>query len=119
MPWARDVIVPNAVKGIEEVVVTHTKKKRGTYTTEKVVPIVLPKPKGSRQSSKSKKGLPSDPWPNNPRPKRAIPTEVPAEWLEENQFLDEQEYGVLDPIVEPSQPQVTVCGRFDLRRWPH
>jgi hypothetical protein len=44
MPQCWDVIVPDALKGIKEVVVTHTKSKWGTIRTkERVVPTVLPK----------------------------------------------------------------------------
>src|ERR1700691_3372884 len=56
MPRARDIIVPDAVMGIEEVVIKHTKTKMGTVrTTEKVVPVLRPQKESSGQSSRSKK----------------------------------------------------------------
>jgi len=119
MPRTRDVIVPNAVKGIEDVIVTHTKTKRGTRTREKVIPVVLPKPEGSGQSSKSKKGSPANSQPNTPGSERAIPTEVPAEYVEDAQFPGEQDYGFPDPIAEPRRPQASVCALPNPHGWPH
>ncbi|KAH9011462.1 hypothetical protein EDB84DRAFT_1445140 [Lactarius hengduanensis] len=56
MPRSRDVIVPDIVDGIEEVVIKHTKTKRGTIrTTEKVVPVVRPQKERSGQPSRPRK----------------------------------------------------------------
>jgi len=56
MPRARDIIVPDALVGIEEVVIKHTKTKRGTIrTTEKVVPVLHSRKEPSGQSSRLKK----------------------------------------------------------------
>ncbi|KAH9019846.1 hypothetical protein EDB84DRAFT_1441986 [Lactarius hengduanensis] len=56
MPRSRDVIVPDIIDGIEEVVIKHTKTKRGTIrTTEKVVPVVCPQKERSGQPSRPRK----------------------------------------------------------------
>ena len=122
MPRMNPVAVPNAVRGIEEIVVTHTKTKSGTITSsEKTVPIVLTKGKKSGQSSKPKKRLPANPQlptpepeGNIPEPEGNIPTEAPTEYapteyVGDTPFLGEQDYGLPDLIVESSRPQATVC----------
>ena len=114
------VKVPNALKGIEEVVVTHTKTKNGTIESkEKVVPIILTKGKRSGQSSKPKpkRSSPANLQLHTPEPERDIPTEVSTQHIEDSQFPAEQDsqfpgdqdYGFPDPVVEPSRPQATVC----------
>ncbi|KAH9008300.1 hypothetical protein EDB85DRAFT_2164631 [Lactarius pseudohatsudake] len=56
MPRSRDITVPNIMDGIEEVIIKHTKTKRGTIrTTETIVPIIKPQKKPSVQLSRSKK----------------------------------------------------------------
>jgi hypothetical protein len=66
MPRARDVIVSDAMRGIEEVVIKHTKTKRGTvWTTETVVPVLHPPKEKLRQSSQlKKKGKQPQIWPD-------------------------------------------------------
>ena len=103
------VDVPNALKNVEEVVVTHTKTSRGTVTRQKVVPIVLPTPEGSGQPSKSKKKSSSAPKRTTPRSDKGIPTEDLTEFVEDTPFMDEQDYEVPDPIVEPGRPKASVC----------
>jgi hypothetical protein len=107
MPRCRDVIVPNAVKGIEEVVVTHTKTKRGTIRTkEKIVPVVLPMQERPGQTSKSKKNSPPQLNSSDTHvPEKVIPTAHPAE---DNPYLDDQEYLLPDPTTEESQQRATV-----------
>ncbi|KAH9024662.1 hypothetical protein EDB84DRAFT_1564332 [Lactarius hengduanensis] len=56
MPRSRDITVPDIVDGIEEVIIKHTKTKRGTIrTTETIVPVIKPQKKPSVQLSRSKK----------------------------------------------------------------
>ena len=109
MPRTRDEIVQNAVRGIHEVAVTHTRTKQGTIQTkEKLVPVVLPKPKPehSRQSSKSKKKSSPHVQSNYVEGERAIPsTSCP----DENPYLDDQELFLPEPAVEENQPRSTVC----------
>jgi hypothetical protein len=109
MPRTRDEIVQNAVRGIHEVVVTHTKTKQGTIRTkEKLVPVVLPpKPERSGQSSKSKKKSPPHIQSEDVQgQQRTIPTTGGAE---ENPYLDDHELFLPEPTVEESQPRSTVC----------
>ena len=104
MPRSRDVVVPKAVRGIEEVVITHTKTKRGTVRTkEKVVPVVLPKPDGSGQSSKLRKQVPLQ--------KVSGPgiDDHSTDNVQTDQWPNEQGYDDLGPAVEDSPPQATVC----------
>lgn len=110
MPRNRDEIVQDAVRGIHEVVITHTKSKQGTIRTkEKLVPVVLPKPKPERsgQSSKSKKKSPPHIHSEDVQGQQeAIPSTGGAE---ENPYLDDQELFLPEPGVEESQPRSTVC----------
>ena len=101
MPHAWDVIVPNAVPGIEEVVVTHTRTKRGgTRTKEKVVSIVLSSLAGSSKSKKdSKTRLP----PTAQDSVSDATAQDPTEYPEEHQFIDEQDHGISDPKEQPHQ----------------
>ena len=101
MPRAWDVIVPNAVPGIEEVVVTHTRTKRGgTRTKEKVIPVVLSSLAGS---SKSKKGSKTRLPPTAQDSASDVTAQDPTEYPEEHQFIDEQDHGILDPKAQPHQ----------------
>jgi hypothetical protein len=106
MPRARDVIVPDAVKRIEEVVIRHTKTKRGTIrTTETVVPILRsPKKKSGPSARSKKKGTQPQMQPDDAEGSgRGIPT------VETYPYIDEQEYDLPDAVPEGSQPQATVC----------
>ena len=124
MPWGRDVIVPDMVDGIEEVIIKHTKTKCGTVrTTEKVVPVLRPRmelPSPSIQSSQSKKkGMQAQSEPQN-----TVGSGKPVQTLDNIQvhpYLDEQGYEQgydLPDTAEDSQPQATpqttVCITFHL-----
>ncbi|KAF8262069.1 hypothetical protein EI94DRAFT_1705049 [Lactarius quietus] len=110
MPWARDVIVPNAVPGIEEAVVKHTRTKMGrTRTTEKVVPVILP---SLAASSKSKKVSRDKVKPIVQESERAIPTQGLTEHAEEHEYPDEHEYGRPEFTTQDSQPQAMSLGFF-------
>lgn len=118
MPRAQDIVVSNAVKGIAEVVVTHTKTRSGiVHTREKVIPVVLSGAEWLGQSSKAKKGSPSNPKPNLQGYSTAIPTEGPTEYTEAHQFPEEHEYSAPDLTAEDCPPQVTVCTPSDLYEW--
>lgn len=116
MPRTRDVIVPNAVQGIEEVVIKHTKTKRGTVrTTEKVVPVIRPPKKQSGQPSRSKKRPQPQSQPEEAEGSGgAIPTTTETDDAQTHQFMDEQEYDLPDVAAEDRQPQPTVCIRLYL-----
>ncbi|KAF8258234.1 hypothetical protein EI94DRAFT_1815792 [Lactarius quietus] len=106
MPRAQDVIVPNTVLGIEEVVVTHTRTARGsTRTKEKIVPVVLPS--AAAAMSKSKKASRAKLHLIAQVSAKAIQTQRLAEYTDEHEYLDEQEYGGLDLALQNSQPQPT------------
>jgi hypothetical protein len=111
MPRTRDVIVPDAVKGIDEVVIKHTKTKRGTVrTTEKVVPVVRPPKEKSGQSSRSKK---------REKQPQILPDEAEGSGgaipiIDDTQthlYIDEQ-YDLPEAAPGDSQPQATVCIRL-------
>jgi hypothetical protein len=106
MPRTRDVIIPDAVKGIQEVVIKHTKTKRGTIrTTETVVPVLRPPKEKSGQSSRSKKkGKQPQIQPDDAEGSGgAIPI---IDHAQNQLFTDEQEYDPPDPAPEDSQPRV-------------
>jgi hypothetical protein len=112
MPRTRDVIVPDAVKGIEEVVIKHTKTKRGTVrTTETVVPVVRPPKEKSGQSSRSKKkGKQPQIQPDEAEGSGgALPI---IDNTQTHPYMDEQ-YDLPDAAPEDSQPHATVCITFD------
>lgn len=112
----RDVIVPKTVKGIEEVVIKHTKTKRGTIrTTEKVVPVSRPQKARSGESSRSKKGAQPPTEPERAgRSAPAGPDFTPGDTLTDP-YMVEQEYDLPDS-AEDSQPhpQATVCNTLQL-----
>ncbi|KAF8264207.1 hypothetical protein EI94DRAFT_1703402 [Lactarius quietus] len=115
MPRARDVIIPNAVPGIEEVVVTHTRTAMGgTRTKEKIVPVILPSPPAAA-SSKSKKASRNKLHQITQASERAIPTQRPTECTDEHEYLDEQEYGGPDQALQDSPPQPTT----PMEQWIH
>jgi hypothetical protein len=113
MPRTHDVIVPNAVPGIEEVVIKHTKTKRGTVRTmEKVVPILQPPTKQSGHRSMSKKRPQPHSQPDEAEGSGgAIPMAAPDG---AHAFTDDQEFELQDVATEDSQPQATVCIGFHL-----
>jgi hypothetical protein len=110
MPRTRDIMVPNAVQGIEEVVIRHTKTKRGTVrTTEKVVPVLKPPNKKSGQPSRSKKRPQPQSQPDGAEGSgRAIPA-IETDDTQTHPFVDEQEYDIPDVAAEDTRPQATVC----------
>ena len=104
----RDVIIPNAIRGIQEVVVTHTRTNDGTVrTSEKIVPIVVPKPKHPRQTSKSKKKVQTQTRRDDSQGQaHTIGTVGGAEG---DHFIDDQECPGPEPTLEDGQPRTTVC----------
>ena len=125
----RDIIVPNAVRGILEVVATHTMTNDGTVrSSDKVVPIVVPKQTHSRQSSKTKKNKAGK------ASSRAQCEEAPGPAQEMGIRCDadrdadvdpcmhdqDDPFPDLDPIVEESQPRNTVCpNSIDIDTYTH
>jgi hypothetical protein len=114
MPRTRDVIVPNAVKGIDEVVVKRTNTTRGTLTSQKVVPVVLPTiQKGESSRMKKKKGSElQDQSSKDNQSEMAIHTDTANDT--QAQFLGEHEYDFTEHVAEEHHPQVTVCIRVNL-----
>ena len=109
MPRARDTIILNAVKGVQEVVIRHTRTKRGTIrTTETVIPIVRPPTDTSGQSSRSKKKgkQPQIPADDAQASGQAIPIIDDTQAIP---HMDEQEYDFPDAAPENSRSPVTVC----------
>lgn len=104
----RDVIVPVAVKGIEEVVIKHTRTKRGTIrTTETIIPIVRPpKEKKAGQTSRSrKKGNQAQSQPAKPDRSGGgggVPT---IDNTQTDQYIDEDLYEDLEAPPDTRQPQ--------------
>ena len=109
MPRARDIIVTETVKGIEEVVSKHIRTKRGTIrTTEKVIPVLRPTKETPAQSTRSKK--------KGKQPQHcsdvaegsggAIPV---IDDVQTFPYMDEHDYGLPDTAPEDSRPRITVC----------
>ena len=112
MPRTRDVIVPNAVKGIEEVVVKRTNTKRGTVTSQKVVPVVLPTTQKG-ESSKTKKGSElQDQSSKDNQSEMAVHIDTADDT--QAQLFSEHEYDFPEHVAEEHHPQVTVCIRVNL-----
>jgi hypothetical protein len=111
MPRGRDVIVPDIVDGIKEVVIKHTKTRRGTVrTTETVVPVLRPQREKFKQPSKSgKKGKQARTQPDNAegshRP--SLTTDIP----QIDPYTDEQEHDLFN-AAEGTPLQHTVCTCF-------
>ena len=114
----RDIIVPNAVRGIVEVVATHTMTNDGTVrSSDKVMPIVVPKQTHSGQSSRTQKNKAGK------ANTRAQCEEVPGlahamgirgdanRDADVNPCLDDWDdpFPNLDPVVDESQPRNSVC----------
>ncbi|KAH8999650.1 hypothetical protein EDB86DRAFT_3075718 [Lactarius hatsudake] len=120
MPRGRDVIVPDIVDGIEEVVIKHTKTKRGTIrTTEKVVPVVRPQKERPGQPSRSRK--------TGPKPQHHAETantsETPVHTPEDPHmypYTDEQQYPLQDTtednLPQPST-QATRQANTPMKQW--
>jgi hypothetical protein len=104
--------VPEVEDGIEEVIIRHSKTKRGTRTTEKVVPVLIPGKEKPGQSSHSKKGKKPQMDPDNAEGSQvALPTIVDTQI---HQFIDEPAEDLPDLEMEKDQPQATVCTRYYL-----
>jgi hypothetical protein len=116
MPRTRDVIVPNAVQGIEEVVITHTKTRRGTIrTTEKVVLILQAPTKQSKRPSRSKQRTKLQSQLDEAEGSGGvIPTTTEADGVQTHLFMDEHEYEPPDGAAEDSRPQATVRVGFSI-----
>ena len=109
MPRTRDVIVPDAVNGVVEVVTRHTRTKRGTIrTTEKVIPVLRPTKETSGESSKSKKKGKKPP--NRPEDAEGFGGAIPV--MEDTQaYTGDHEYDPPD-LAPDSPPQGTVSVGF-------
>jgi hypothetical protein len=110
MPRSHDVIVPNAIRGVEETVTTHTKYKHGcVHIKEKVVPVVPSRQKSSRQSSKAKKGASSQIQPDGDHGSEET-AQTPDEAYDaySTECLEEQEYDLLEQLVDGNLPQTSV-----------
>lgn len=108
MPRTRDEIIPNAIRGIQEVVVTHTKTKQGTVrSTEKIVPIVVPREEHLGRSSNSKKKK------AHLRPQEEYNIAANVAGITDNAagdpYMFDHDYPDPDPAVEESQARTTVC----------
>jgi hypothetical protein len=99
--------VPAVEDDIEEVIIKHTKTRRGVRTTEKIVPPVISSKEKPGQSSRSKKGKQRQMDPEQvEESERHLPTIDDAQ---AHQFLDEQADEFLDLEPEQGQPQANVC----------
>jgi len=106
--------VPAVEEGIEEVIIKHTRTKRGVRTTEKVVPVLIPSKVKPGQSSRSKKGKQCQ---LDPELEMAQGSEVQFPSMEDtqaHQFIDEQVDDLPDVEDEQGQPQASVCARLHL-----
>ena len=114
MVRSQDIVVLNAVRGIVEVVATHTMTKDGTVqSSDKVVPVVILKQTHSGQPSKTKKNKGSKanaqvqceevPGPAHIMGIMGNANDDPCMVDWDDPFPD------LAPIVEESQPRNTVC----------
>ena len=106
--------VPETEDGIEEVVIRHSKTKRGIRTTEKVVPVLIPSKEKPGQSSRSKKG-------KKPQmdPDKAEGSQVALQTMADTQIhqsIDEEAEDLPDLEMEKDQPHATVCTRYDLHK---
>ena len=108
MVWPRDVIILNAVKGIEELVVMHTRTKgRMVYTSEKLVTMVVPKLKYSGKSSQSKNKVQSQTQPDEGQGQANVTGTFGG--VDGNPYMDDQDCPDPNPSLEDSQPHTTVC----------
>ena len=101
-------------EGIDELVIHHRPTRRGTQTTEKVVPVVIPEKIKPGESSKTKKGKMRQVDPNVTNSSK-----VPIGAI---QYLDEQaglcpnqdEDYHPDPEDAHDHPEANVCVQFSL-----
>lgn len=109
MPRARDMIVPDAVKGVDELVTRHTVTRMGTVrTTERIVPVLRPpvENKLSQSSRSRKKGRQLQRQPDE-GDRSGWATPIIGD-TQTHPYIDEQEYDLQDTL-EDSQPRATVC----------
>jgi hypothetical protein len=107
--------VPAVEEGIEEVIIKHTRTKRGVRTTEKVVPILIPsKEKKPAQSSRSKKGKQCQLDPESDRAEGSVVQSPFMDDTEAHQFVEEQLNDYPDLEHEQGQPQASVCAGLHL-----
>jgi hypothetical protein len=99
--------VPAVEDGIEEVVIKHTKTRRGVRTTEKVVPVVIPSKEKPGQSSRSKKGKQRQLDPEQVEESEGHPLNI--EDTQTEHFFDEQVDDFLTLAPEQGQSQANVC----------
>ena len=119
MPHSHDVVVPNAIRGVEEIVTTHTKSKRGRVCIEeKVVPVVPSRQKSFGQSSKAKKGASSQIQPDCDHGSEET-AQTPDEAYDaySTECLEEQEYDLPEPLVDGNLPQTSVSPLPSLDVW--
>ncbi|KAF8258434.1 hypothetical protein EI94DRAFT_1708005 [Lactarius quietus] len=101
MPQSRDVIILVAVPGMDKVITTHTKTKTGRVRTkEKIIPLVLPKEKGSVQSSKSNKKC-AQPEPQDMEPVESG-SDIPIVDSTNIQYFDDQQDDLLEHVIDDS-----------------
>src|ERR1700744_1696232 len=91
--------VPAVEKGIEEVIITHRKTRRGVRTTEKTVPVLVPSKEKSEQPSSSKKGKRRQLHPAEVEASKGQPSTMNAAM--EHEFTDEQ----VDHLPHPEMEQ--------------
>ena len=114
MVQSRDIVILNAVRGIVEVVATHTMTKDGTVqSSDKVVPVVILKQTHSGQPSKAKKNKGSKANAQVQREEVPGPAHIMGIMGNANDdpcMVDwDDPFPDLAPIVEESQPRNTVC----------
>jgi hypothetical protein len=99
--------VPAVEDGIEEVIIKHTRTRRGVRTTEKVVPVLIPSKEKPGQSSRSKKGKQRQ---LDPERAEGSGARLPSmEDTQPHQYIDEQVDDLPDLDHEQDQPQASVC----------
>jgi hypothetical protein len=99
--------VPAVEDGIEEVIIKHTRTKRGVRTTEKVVPVLIPSKEKPGQSSRSKKGKQRQLGLEQVEGSEGHSPTI--EDTQAHQFLYEQVDDFPDVEPEQGQPQANVC----------
>ena len=113
MVRCRDVIVPNTVRGVEEVVAKHTITKDGSVrSSDTIIPVVVTKSKTSGQSSKKKANA-------QPRAERSQPPAYVTDIVdnaEGDPYWDDQEntFPNPNPAVVDDQPPATVCLQLEM-----
>lgn len=108
--------VPAVEEGIDELVIHHRQTRRGTRTTEKVVPVVIPEKVKPGESSKSKKGKTRQADPDVTRGSE-VPTGAMRDLDEQAGFCPNQDEDYpLDPDIAFNRPEADVCAQFTLSK---